>query len=268
MGIQKSEDTDGSVVGGIHNDGGSESVPGGLLVNDDAIAGIPLTTADGLVPFIPSEITSLGLDLGVFGDQNAGPAFSATNGGWTVLGGFSGLNEDNKVLIAQITTDGELTCLLNFSIYIPDSIRCPKCVTCDSKCPSFINYYYETYPDDSTALENSQYKYHFFEGPELAFTLIPTLVEETINPLPAGPDITVYPNPAKGLINIRISSDKPGSASYSIFDVYGKRLIQKDLDPLLQSHNEQADMSSLAPGIYYVSVIMNESVSYKQIIKY
>ena len=47
-GLPKSQDNDGSFVGGVNNDGGSEFVAGGLLVNDDPAAGIPLTVADGM----------------------------------------------------------------------------------------------------------------------------------------------------------------------------------------------------------------------------
>lgn len=268
FGVLKSEDPDGSLIGGLYNDGGSESISGGLLVNDDEHISIPLTTADGLIPGIPPEITTVGLDLEVFGDQNDGPVLSASNGGWTVLGGYIGQNEENRVLIAQITTDGELYCKLNFSIYIPDSIRCAKCTICDNNCPSFINYYAEIHPDDSAQLENSYFKYLFFERPELSFTLIPPQIDNTDASLFNGHAVSIFPNPASDAVNIKISSDLPGSASYSVFDVYGKRIIHKQLGVIFQSHLEHMDISALSPGVYFIRVKMNESVLYNQIVKF
>ena len=47
-GILKDQDTDGSFVGGVNNDGGSAGVASGLLINDDPTCGIPLTVADGM----------------------------------------------------------------------------------------------------------------------------------------------------------------------------------------------------------------------------
>jgi len=49
IGVPKALDTDGSIVGGDNNDGGSDGVAGGLLSNADVAAGMPLTTADGLI---------------------------------------------------------------------------------------------------------------------------------------------------------------------------------------------------------------------------
>jgi len=48
-GILKTEDPNGSLIGGVNNSGGTASIPSGLLINNDATAGIPLTVQDGLV---------------------------------------------------------------------------------------------------------------------------------------------------------------------------------------------------------------------------
>jgi hypothetical protein len=49
LGVNKTNDTDGSFVGGANNGGGTAGIPGGLLVNADPLAGIPVTVADGLM---------------------------------------------------------------------------------------------------------------------------------------------------------------------------------------------------------------------------
>lgn len=121
IGVPKALDTDGSIVGGANNDGGSAGIAGGLLANADAAAGIPLTTADGLIlGAIPSGVVAVGLDLTMFGDANDGPVFSSNGGAWSVLEGVQGPTADNIVLIAQITTTGEFSFELNIQLGTPD----------------------------------------------------------------------------------------------------------------------------------------------------
>ncbi|MFZ1686101.1 MAG: hypothetical protein WAU70_01690, partial [Flavobacteriales bacterium] len=127
-GVLKSEDVDGSIVGGANNDGGSNGVPGGLLVNADVNAGIPLTTADGLMAGTVPAVTAVGVDLSMFSDV-PGSSFNVANGAWAVLGGVIGNTPENKILIAQLTTSGQLSFTLNMRIHIPDSLQCqaPGC---------------------------------------------------------------------------------------------------------------------------------------------
>ena len=63
VGVLKNQDVDGSFIGGINNDGGSELISTGLLVNNDISAGIPLTQADGMdtMVTIPSSWSHFGL---------------------------------------------------------------------------------------------------------------------------------------------------------------------------------------------------------------
>jgi hypothetical protein len=120
LGVLKSEDTNGSLVGGVNNDGGSAAVSGGLLANNDPLAGIPLTTADGLVAGTVPAVTVVGLNLSVFDAVNAGPSFVSNNGAWSVLEGVKGPTSTNRVLVAQITTDGALSFDLNVQLGSPD----------------------------------------------------------------------------------------------------------------------------------------------------
>ena len=119
-GVLKSEDVDGSIVGGTNNDGGSAGIAGGLLVNADADAGIPLTTADGLLEGEVASVTVVGLDLGIFSDQNDGPLFSSNAGAYSVLEGVQAPTAENQVLIAQMTTDGEFSFCVNLQLGAPD----------------------------------------------------------------------------------------------------------------------------------------------------
>lgn len=98
----------------------------GLLQNADTSAGIPLKIRDGLYPatLVP-VVTMFGMDsalLSTFKKTNTklrGQVFSTDNASWASFGGTIGATPDNRVLIAQITTDGELSFELNIQIGVP-----------------------------------------------------------------------------------------------------------------------------------------------------
>jgi len=75
-GILKSEDEDGSIIAGANNDGGSESVTDGLLINNNELMNELLTQADGLLEGAVPTVTAVGLDLSVFSDENVGQCSS------------------------------------------------------------------------------------------------------------------------------------------------------------------------------------------------
>ena len=115
MGIPKADDN------GVGNFVNSNVPP--LLQNNVPQMSIPLTTQDGMyLATVPSTIT-LGLDgiIDVFGDGSVvGNSFVVTNGAWSCLSGAAGpIPATNKVLIAQITTDGTFHFELNIQIGTP-----------------------------------------------------------------------------------------------------------------------------------------------------
>lgn len=96
----------------------------GILQNNNANAGIPLITQDGLFAGTPSSVTTVGLsatDLNVFdATSQAGNIFSTTNGSWASLTGSTGpIASSNQVLIGQFTTDGCFSFELNIQIGTP-----------------------------------------------------------------------------------------------------------------------------------------------------
>jgi uncharacterized protein YjdB len=100
----------------------------GILKNADTTAGIALTMQDGFIAGIPGEFGYIGIDsasLAAFNASSmAGKSFTITNGSWYCLNGAMGPKSDSaKVLIAQITTDGELSFELNVQLRSPSGNR-------------------------------------------------------------------------------------------------------------------------------------------------
>ena len=97
-----------------------------VLQNKDPKAGIPISVRDGLKAASPQLAATLfGLEKEInncFGnkpDKTNGPVFSTRNGSWASFGGAIGPDTNNIVLIAQITTDGQLTFELNLQLGTP-----------------------------------------------------------------------------------------------------------------------------------------------------
>jgi hypothetical protein len=128
FGVLKSQDTDGSFIGGENNDGGSAGIATGLLTNNDEAAGIPITIADGMDTLmdVESNWSSYGFidlisgeDSTIFGSLKAGTEF-ISNDAFLFNTGVMGVNPDsNQILVAQLTTKGEISFELNIQVFDP-----------------------------------------------------------------------------------------------------------------------------------------------------
>ncbi len=134
FGVLKADDTDGSFIGGSNNDGGSAMISSGLLANTDPSAGIPLTTADGndTLSVIPTNWLDAGFldpitgdDSTIFGSLVARNTFYST-GAVLANSGVAGKDPvKNQVLVAQLTTTGDLRFRLNVLVEEP-GVPIPK----------------------------------------------------------------------------------------------------------------------------------------------
>jgi hypothetical protein len=114
MGVLKSEDDGVATVVNAN----------GLLQNTDPSIGMPLTVQDGLIAGAAQSVTFVGISaaqLAVFdATSQYGNSFSVTNGSWASLStGVPGPTASNRVLIAQMTTDGVFHYEVNIQIKTP-----------------------------------------------------------------------------------------------------------------------------------------------------
>ncbi|MBK7944234.1 MAG: hypothetical protein IPJ85_02495 [Flavobacteriales bacterium] len=156
-GVLKSDDTDGSIVGGPNNQSG-------LLVNNAVAAGIPLTTSDGLVSLgtPPGTISSVGAAPECF-DPEGPNSYSNENFAYAILGGVTGPTESNRVLIGQFTTDGDLSFCFNLALRIPDALVCG-----DPNCHTASQFFSEVLVSDT--LGQGFGGQNIFSHPTLCFT--------------------------------------------------------------------------------------------------
>lgn len=129
-GVLKSLDPDGDMIAGTNNLGGTSQIPGGLLAGTDPSMGVLLTSADGLASApLASGFSALGFtdfsgnDTTAFGPDSIGSVFYCTGCALQQNAGINGAAVDSsKVLVAQLTTSGEITFKMNISVLQPDGL--------------------------------------------------------------------------------------------------------------------------------------------------
>lgn len=68
-----------------------------------------------------------------------------------------------------------------------------------------------------------------------------------------------YPNPTKGVLNLRFELANNNSVTINVLDVTGKVLISNSLGQLSAgTYNERVNTSSLSSGIYFIELTINE----------
>ena len=125
FGVMKTIDDDGSFIGGINNDGGSAGIAGGLLINNTSAMGLPLFNSDGIdtMTTLPASWFDYGIkdistnvDSTIFGSAKLSSQFISNDAGLQ-NSGVMGVNPGiNHVLIAQLTTKGEISFELNLEV--------------------------------------------------------------------------------------------------------------------------------------------------------
>ena len=317
FGVLKPEDDDGSFVGGANNDGGSAAVNGGLLINNDPDAGIPLTTADGMDTLSDTPInwadhgivdTVSYVDSTIFGSAKPCSSFVSNDAGLQ-CSGTMGVNRDsNLVLVAQLTTRGELSFELN--VVVTDSagnamkyvasdsllqqdevftrvLKYPFAQVCGCPDPNYLEYIDDR---DCDAQDSCRTLIVFGCMDTMACNYDPN-ANFNVQALCCYPgfcddrDLSIvcpslsyerhqslafnlFPNPAHDEITFQ-SPAHPGSAvTYSIMNSMSEIILEKTPSNAFYPVNMQLNISALKAGIYIFRVEADGQTEYVKFIKY
>ena len=217
-----------------------------ILQSANVDAGIPLSTQDGLLAGTPVSVTAVGISsvINVFGNSTIGNLFSTDNGSWAALGGATGPDANtNRVLIAQLTTDGVLTFKLNLQLGTPGG---------------GTEQYVAENPTGSQ-----------FQHPALVYDSGNLTNLQDLNP--TGAVYKIYPNPIKDNLNIEVKSSNADNKKqymfYTIYSMEGKEVIANSIPTLNSNYSDTIDLSRLNKGIYFMQINLNGVVSTKKLIK-
>lgn len=316
-GVIKTQDRDGSFIGGsINNDGGSAVLSQGLLNNVNSEIGIALTTSDGIDTMnytlanwasygILDAVTSL--DSTIFGSIVAGKEFISNNAGIQNSGAIGVIRNENKVLIAQLTTKGDLSFEINLEVEEPDGIntKIVKYVARkdtlleDEKLSPFLRYpflcgctdanfteYSDIYACDLTdscrtpvilgCMDTTACNY----DPKANFNVqsmccYPGYCNDR-NLAIVCPEIELdflkyflFPNPATDKINLNIwLQEQPEDVFYSIENIFGESIkAENNLGQLSGNSTVLIDITEIINGIYYFRLRIGEKETRKVFIK-
>jgi hypothetical protein len=297
FGIPKTADTDGSFIGGSNNDGGSAEIPDGLLANNDPDAGIPLTDADGFdtMAVLPLDwghygiIDSVSLvDSTIFGSVKVGNSFISYNAKLQ-NSGVTGVDPDsNIILVAQLTTKGDLNFELNIVVLdstgheikfvandsvlandetLSRKLKYPFREVCGCPDPNYIEFISSRTCDalDSChnlvvygCMDTSACNYN----PDANFHIqslccypgycndrdITLICPELNYKLHGALNFNLFPNPAHDQITLQAPASE-SMIKYSIYDCLGK-IVKQDVIDATSQVTSNIDISFLEKGMY------------------
>ncbi len=286
-GILKSQDRNGTTISNTNVS----------LTNSASIVGIPLTISDGMdtiagtAPtswFNSGFITIGGGDSTIFGSTKINSIFKS-NAAILKNSGVRGVIPDsNQVLIAQLTTKGELSFELNLEVEIQNGgiISTTKYVANDSivllgeEFKSILKYPAQCGCMDPRYLE---YKNNFSCGDAsfcknlIVFGCTDTMAcnydpkanyylkgiccypgscggreISTVCPLVNGDNFgfEIYPNPCQDKMMLNTLPGNIREIKYSIYDTFGTLLLTKNLGETSKVTNEEINLVNLNNGMY------------------
>ena len=75
--------------------------------------------------------------------------------------------------------------------------------------------------------------------------------------------VDIYPNPTSSILTIKVNQDDLSIQNGKVFDMYGK--LMKDITS--QNEITQIDVSSFAPGVYFLQLQTNRGAINKKFVK-
>ncbi len=315
FGLPKIYDMDGSVIGGINNDGGSEAIAEGLLTNNSSFAGIPLITSDGLDTMLslPDGWGSYGIvdfntaeDSTIFGSLVQGNEFISYDAGLQNSGTSGVVPDSNQVLVAQLTTKGDLTFELNIEVeeidgvftkivkYVANAdtlfdgeVVCPFLkfpLECGCTDPNYLEY-----SDNYGCNNQDSCKNKIIFGcldtlacnydPKANFNLkslccYPGYCNDrdlslVCPELRTGTfEFFLYPNPADDIINLNFTLSEVYLIKYAVYNSFGTEVIaERALGSLNGTNLEQINVSSLIAGSYIFKLNVGNNLFKKMFTK-
>jgi hypothetical protein len=78
---------------------------------------------------------------------------------------------------------------------------------------------------------------------------------------PAALDVSVYPNPAKGIVNMNFNLQKTGMANIIITDIAGRVVLNLNSNAVSGPNKLKLDVSGLKKGVYLMRTLVDNKVN-------
>lgn len=311
--VLKSSDADGTF---LHpNNGGTFGVPAGLLNNADPDAGLPLSTVDGYVTNTQplSQWVDYGFkdfngdDTTIFGAINSGSSFVSNDIYLQQNGGVQGADSvTNIILVAQVTTTGDLSFELNLEIEENNgaSVNLVKYVASnDTLLPGEVVSPLLKYPPVCGCTDPAYLEFSNVYACSDQNQCVTRVVFGCMDTLACNydsqanysvPSLCCYPgycndrnlttvcpeilngrfgilktspNPATESISITVKNGYEGISVLNIYDMYGKLRFSELFEGFGTEVSKIFNLGKEAPGVYLVQLISGNSINQAKFIK-
>jgi Secretion system C-terminal sorting domain len=311
-GVPKTQDNDGAAL--------LISNSNTILENNDANAGLPLTSADGIFTVAGTPIKQGPLKKGVFFGLNNGNDTSTIfgkiktgkvfNSDFCSLEDTSGVKgpkaDSNQILVAQLTTTGDLSFELNIDVQLPNGTikryvaSETKPVTNDTIVSAILKYPAACGCKDVNFLEYS----NTFScslpsacitpivlgcmdvnacnyNPNANFPVnslccyvgycndrdIAVVCPSVTNGKILNPGFTLYPNQVKDEVNIAFDATENSIVTYEILNVYGIRILNGRFEINSGTNTRKIDVAELGKGMYLFKLNNDGKLNSKLFVK-
>lgn len=295
-GVLKTEDPDTSILGGLKS---GPHHPGGFLNNNDPGAGIPLDSLDGLVSASTislsggGDLNFVGIpDSTIFGNLVSDSFFISNDAFLQNSAGIKGPTSANRVLVAQLTTRGEIAFELNLIVERPNGLLSPTTYTlvAQNNLPGEMLSPYLTYPPACGCTDKKYLEYNplfsclvsdscqtlkvFGCTDPLACNYDPAANIDLSNyccypgfcqdrdlslacPALSNTRLGLFPNPATDHISLDISAND-SEVKYAVYDVFGRLVAEKNIGFVSGSVTEYVNISNFENGVYMIRVYIGD----------
>ena len=240
------------------------------------------------------------VDTSIFGSVNSGTSFISNSAYLQQNSGVDG-GTSNKILVAQLTTKGELTFELNIEVidtngYFIKYVANGDTLLTGEKISPYLKYPPVCGCTDANYLEYSE-SYGCL-NPDSCKTLV---VFGCMDPLACNynssanyniqslccypglcndrdlaivcPDLTqkrleLYPNPANEEMTLEVSSEQNENINYFIYDSFGRLMMEKSSSVKKGVSQLKIDVSNLKTGVYMVRLSKDGTSEGKMFMKY
>ena len=122
-----------------------------------------------------------------------------------------------------------------------------------------------------TKLKNTAEIYFDFNEPIITNTTVNTIVLKSGSGVKTevdGLNVSIYPNPTQNTATIEVNLDKTSTLSYTLFNIQGKLISQKELDKKASGLvKEEISLDGLTSGIYILNISINGKETSLKVVK-
>ena len=80
-------------------------------------------------------------------------------------------------------------------------------------------------------------------------------------------NISVYPNPTNGIVNIKFNDTWRGDVNFKITDIFGRSITERILDNKNASSSHSIDISNSNDGVYIIQLLQGDKKTMQKVIK-